>query len=464
MLDELPETLDGTYERILKEINKARREHAYRLLQCITVAIRPLRVAELGEVLAVDFGTSSGGETSKLNPDWRCEDQEQAVLSTCSSLIAVVGEDEDQVIQFSHFSVKEFLTSPRLADSSPDVSRFHIPLEPAHVILARACLGTLLRLDDHVDEGNVKDRFPLVRYAAEHWVEHAQFEDVSSQLREEMEILFDPDRSYLPAWIRVHDIDTKHPNLSILRFYTWSYSYEPTVAPLYYAALCGFHKLAEHLIDNCSQDVTVRGGHCVSPLPAALVKGHFKTAQLLYERGGDIYVSGFGRRTLLHASSITGQIEIAQWLLSHDADPNFQDKVENGWTPLHLAASNGRLEIIRMLLQHNAHINMRAEDYVTPLHRASDHRYPDVVRLLLEHGAEINARDEDGSTPLHVVLQNKSGSSGSRPTTDEGMFEVARLLIEHGADIRAEDSNGKTPFQVALDRDMVELLSEPCTK
>jgi len=101
MLDELPETLDETYERVLKEINKAKREHARRLLQCITVAVRPLRIAELAEVLAVDFGTSSGGETSKLNPDWRWEDQEQAVLSTCSSLIAVVGEDEDQVVQFS---------------------------------------------------------------------------------------------------------------------------------------------------------------------------------------------------------------------------------------------------------------------------------------------------------------------------------------------------------------------------
>jgi ankyrin repeat protein len=210
--------------------------------------------------------------------------------------------------------------------------------------------------------------------------------------------------------------------------------------------------------------VTVRGGHCVSPLPAALVRGHFKTAQLLYERGGDIHV-GYGRRTLLHASSITGQIEIVQWLLSHDADPNFRENEEgNGWSPLHLAAHNGRLEVIRMLLQHNADINMRSKDCQTPLHRASEHWYPDVARLLLEHGAEINARDKDGSTPLHMVLQNKGRSRGSRPATDEGMFEVARLLIEHGADVRAEDSDGKTPFQVALDRDMVELLSDLGTK
>ena len=297
-------------------------------------------------------------------------------------------------------------------------------------------------------------------------MKHAQFEDVSSRLREEMEILFDPDGPYFPAWIRVHDIDVPSTPSSTLRYYTWSYSYEPIVAPLYYAALCGFHELAEHLIDNCSQDVAVRGGHCISPLPAALVRGHFKTARLLYERGGDIHVLSqggrYGRRTLLHASSITGQIELVQWLLSHDADPNFRE--QNGRTPLHLAAHNGRLEVVQMLLQHNADTNMRGDDCQTPLHRASEHRYPDVARLLLEHGAEINARDMDGSTPLHMVLQNKSRSSGSRPTTKEGVFEVARLLIEHGADLRAEDSDGKTLFQVALDRDVVQLLSELGTK
>ncbi len=55
ILDELPETLDETYERILQEIPKSNRVYAHRLLQCLTVAVRPLRVEELAEVLAVDF-------------------------------------------------------------------------------------------------------------------------------------------------------------------------------------------------------------------------------------------------------------------------------------------------------------------------------------------------------------------------------------------------------------------------
>src|ERR1700742_2815692 len=70
-LDELPESLDETYERVLKEIRKPNRDHALRLLQCLVVAIRPLRVEELAEILAVDFDDKEG--IPKLNPSWRWE-------------------------------------------------------------------------------------------------------------------------------------------------------------------------------------------------------------------------------------------------------------------------------------------------------------------------------------------------------------------------------------------------------
>ena len=292
VLEELPESLDETYERILRGINKSNRAHAHRLLQCLTVAIRPLRVAELAEVLAVDFGTASNPGTSKLKTDWRWEDQEQAVFSTCSSLITVVNEDGSEVVQFSHFSVKEFLTSPRLVASISDVSNFHILLEPAHTIMARACLGTLMRLDDISDEDGVNERFPLARYAAEHWAPHAQFEDVSSHIREGMEILFDPDKPFFSAWTQVYDIDVEpHVDTSTLYYFAPLRKSDDGL-PLYYAALCGFYDIAERLIDKISQQVNAIGGYYMSPLAAALTMEHLNVAQLLYQRGADIDIRG----------------------------------------------------------------------------------------------------------------------------------------------------------------------------
>ena len=149
ILEKLPKTLDETYERVLKDINEDNREHARRLLHCLAVAIRPLRVEELAEILTFDFDDVEGS-IPKFHADWRWKDQEEAVLSTCSSLIAVVYNrdwrgDVSRVVQFSHFSVKEFLMSDRLASSTPDISRYHILPGPAHTILAQACLGSLLK-------------------------------------------------------------------------------------------------------------------------------------------------------------------------------------------------------------------------------------------------------------------------------------------------------------------------------
>ena len=101
------------------------------MLQCLTVAIRPLRFEELAEILVFDFG-EAGGATPTLNKDWRWDEWQRAVPSTCSSLITLVDDGHSRVIQFSHFSVKEFLTSNRLATSQGDFSHFYILSEPAH--------------------------------------------------------------------------------------------------------------------------------------------------------------------------------------------------------------------------------------------------------------------------------------------------------------------------------------------
>jgi len=105
-------TLDETYERILMEIPEEKWNHAHRLFQCLIVCFRPLRVEELGDVLAVRFESDT---TADLVTGWRPDDTEDAILSACSSLIAVVKVDVSPIVQFAHFSVKEYLTSNRLA-------------------------------------------------------------------------------------------------------------------------------------------------------------------------------------------------------------------------------------------------------------------------------------------------------------------------------------------------------------
>src|SRR5258708_2664895 len=216
-LEELPESLDETYERILKEIKKPNKRLAQSVLQCLVVATRPLRVEELAEVLAVDFNDAEGIPRSK--PDWQWEDQELALQSACSSLIAIVQARKSRVVQFSHFSVKEFLTSSRLGTASGEVKGYHIDLEPAHAILGQACLGVLLQIQDDV-EGHTPEDHPLAFYAAEHWTTHAQFEMVSSRLRKGMEYLFDPGKPHFRVWLTLYDMDTHFRATAAFPYFT----------------------------------------------------------------------------------------------------------------------------------------------------------------------------------------------------------------------------------------------------
>lgn len=448
MLEELPETLDETYERILKEIHKANRVHAHRLLQCLTVAVRPLRVAELTEFLAIDFGAATHDGTSSLNAGWRWEDQERAVLSTCSSLITIVDEKGIQVVHFSHFTVKEFLMSPRLATSSVDVSRFRVELEPAHIILAKACLGVLLRLSGCVDKRSLKKTFPLARYAAEHWVTHAQFESVSLQIGDGMENLFDPEKPYFSAWRRVYDIDAQPLPTADLKFFALKRSMNRNKAtPLYYAALCGFYDLTELLITKHPQFVNAKGGFYTSPLAAALGRRDFKMAQLLYQHGADVDVQGCHERTPLYAASIKGVSEIAHWLLSHGADPNVRVNAggARSWTPLHSAALYGYPELIRTLLQFKADKDTKDNIDQISSHLPSGDRRPNAAGPMPKRqGVDMNAQDMDGFTPLHLAAGG-------------GKLEVVRLLVEHGADIDVEDKAGCTAFQFALVKEYSEI-------
>jgi hypothetical protein len=184
-LDELPETLDATYERTLQEIDGTNWEFARRLLLCIAVVSRPLLVEELAEFLAFDF---NAGPVPKYREDWRLEDPVEAVLLTCSTLLSLVNVDGSQVIQFSHFSVKEFLTSSRFAEKGDTLSRhYHISMTPAHILVAQVCLGILLYLNGNITRDDL-DKFPLAQYAVEHWFEHARFEDVSQNMHQQINI------------------------------------------------------------------------------------------------------------------------------------------------------------------------------------------------------------------------------------------------------------------------------------
>ena len=463
-------TLDETYKRILLGIDKEKCECAIRLLQCLAFSRRPLLAKELAEVLSIQFDRAIPTLDTSLRP----VDADEAVLSACSTLVAIITPDGPnnnlRLVQFSHYSVKEFLTSERLAKSdNEDLSRYHISPEPAHTILAQSCISTLLQPDIHIRD--ITNAYPLANYAAQNWFHHAQCDDVAFKIQDGMERLFDPNRNHFSTWILMYDIDNPR---------TWRH---PTSAsPLYYAALCGIGSLVEHLLITRQQNPNQSYGSQGTPLHVAVVLGHTTMARLLLEHSADVDARDMNTMTPLHAAVRSGRLDIAQLLLSHGADVDALDR--QGYPPLHEAVRSQKPDLVDLLLKGGANVNFRSNGSMynpTPLHGATSSGNLCIARLLLSHGADVNSLSPQGDTPLHravrlqkldlVELLLKGGADVNvrsrfdqtplHEAASHKKFDIAQLLLSYGADVNTLGHQGPTLLHKAIRSqklDLVELL------
>jgi len=488
ILDGLPQTLDETYERILLEIDDEKQVYANRLFQCLATSIRPLGVEELAEIFAV---LPNAGSTPDFNVNWRPEDPEAFILSACSTLVTIVNTQGGRKAQFSHFSVKEYLTSDRIANSACG-AHFQVLPKAAHTLLARACLGVLLQLDDSIDETKINN-LPLALYAAEYWVYHARFEDVLSDIGDGVDRLLDKDKPHFGAWLWVFNIETRESM-------NWDTDdpEEPTAVPLYYAAYCGFRGLVERLLELYPQDLDAEGGEWGTPLGAAIIERHLDIVQLLLEQGADGETCGEAFKTGLYVASCTthaDNVRIVRTLLDRGANPNavcedWESRHEDvEWTPLHAAVSVGRQETVRVLLDYGADINHPDSLGKSPLHIASYYSYDseDLVQLLLDHGANLGASDDFGLNALHEASSSTFGKEAVGLLLDSGLdangrskercnplnrpglciysdsegwtplhyaayggvVEAAQVLLDYDADINTPDEDHWTPLHLA---------------
>jgi ankyrin repeat protein len=301
----------------------------------------------------------------------------------------------------------EYLTSKRLADAKDTISRFHVSMTPAHTIVAQACLGVLLHVDENITEANM-EKFPLAEYAAQQWVGHARFEGVSPNIQDGMKHLFDPDNDHLVVWVWIYDPESTRSHRE-----TFERPSRARATPLHYAAFCGLHDIVKFLVVESLQDVNAWGfDSCETPLLVASREGHSQVARVLLEHGA-----------------------------------NVESRNESGpdWSPLERATKNGHVEVIKVLLEHGADVMTLETNGETPLHLALAYGQPAAARVLLEHGADVNAKSPRGRTPLYYAIF-------------DGVASVP-VLLEYGANTNSKSSDNMTPLHQVLEWGSTEIAT-----
>lgn len=175
-LASLPDGLSEVYEQILVRLHRtlkpSRRVFCCRLLRWITLAMRPLRLDEIGEALKLEYGTITSD--SGFTPNLLCSVRDLELA--CGSLVTV----QNQFIQLIHLSAREFLMSP--SKSSPLGQRletFLIDQSEDSALIASICVACLssccaarMFSEDHSTERSLWMGAPLLDYASLFWASH----------------------------------------------------------------------------------------------------------------------------------------------------------------------------------------------------------------------------------------------------------------------------------------------------
>ena len=295
-LEELPKTLDETYARILCAIDKGEHaEEALKILTWLTHAERPLTATEVLQVTGIVME-----DAHRFDVDEVLEDSND-IVRICSSLVSITtgtkgsdGVSDDDVtdgeefygetnaesnvtyVRLAHFSVKEYLESTR-----PCIPRYRLTGQEPHDMLTKCCLVYLLRFrEDEWRNSDCESDFPLARYAAKHWTQHARTSGMLSKQQQDLSVeVFTRNTTAFMAWMRFFDIEKPWISAPNIRR-----TFDGVPTTLYVASHEGLGHAVSAVL-SAGADIDAQGGAYGTALQAAAARGHKEVVQVLMEAG-----------------------------------------------------------------------------------------------------------------------------------------------------------------------------------
>lgn len=435
-LESLPKTLDETYLRILDEIPEADKESCIRILQFLMFSERPLRSDEVNDLIAIPT-------EPQLLFDPRNRMRPEDIPAVCSSLVTITDEDTYTVIQLSHFSVKEYLSSDRLETR---FQRFFAESK-AQESIVELSIRYLSSITMKLSIPTIKVRYPFAEYAACHWIDHASVAEKNECVRKCILHFFFPEKQNpYWNWLGLFDPDQLDGESGLDHNSDSDddlpWGHDPTIdtsktsssdrapSPIYYTSCFGMSRTTNDLI-TAGAAVNGSGGRFGPALQAACLMGDQDIAEILLDNGADVDAKvSSSSGTALIATILEENENLASLLLERGADANlsgyFPKDSRKVAFPICLASDNGSDNMVRLLLKHGAKPETKGDGQVeySALVKACYGSHYSVVKLLLSSGANANFNNRV-RTPLIAA-------------STTGHTDIIRLLLDNSADPNSE--------------------------
>ncbi|KAJ3833395.1 ankyrin repeat-containing domain protein [Lentinula raphanica] len=471
-LAQLPSDLKETYICAIAKCKKNEfySEDVHRLLQWLLYSFEPLHMDQVTVILDLDFNSP-------------IVDPNPFILGGLHRIVntTLVTVDAQNIVQFAHASVKEFLLESQNDGQVKEL--FDINAQLAHNTIAHMCLIYLLQYNS--ETRFVEGILTMFKYyATQYWAEHSKYNENSATpfqdtLNMTQKFIGNSPRQFM-NWkqnysymgdkivIESHifrDCDPVH----VVAFFGLRYSIQWAITraistqnnqfpalntsgevlgtALQTAAFGGHKELVQLLLRN-DADVNINGGYYGTALQAAISGGSKAVSQLLLKHNTDVNAKGGYYGTAIQAAAYTGYQDIVQLLLKYNADPN----VQGGYygTPLQAAAFGGYNEIIELLLAKGAKVNTLGGKYGSALQAAVAENHNDIIQILLKHNATPNSQGGYYGTAIQAAAF-------------WGYKETIQLLIKHNADVNLQGGKYGTALQAAVavnHKDIIQLLLE----
>lgn len=374
MLEKPPRGLNNYYDKILRqilELEEAKSKTAATIIQWVAMAKWPLSLSELG--------AATGTLPTRIHP--REEVVKDHIISLCGYFLKV----DNDVVTLIHQSAKDYLRSNHLKQTGRPLSLFHIVDTDAHLQIAQTCLeyiqgnseiqNTLKDRKYLLEPGFIRSSselettecysflFPLLRYAAIWWPEHARLSKKENALLSLSPSFFSSKSSIRQDWIYSY----WRTNMPGWRFPGTSFNL------IHISAFFGLEMIVKSIISSKNfknqtlhDTVNSKSVYEMSPLHWAVRNGHYGVAKLLIDHGADVNTRGYGLPPLIWAVR-NDHKDLAELLLDHNVEI---DRMGHGFTALHWASWEGREAMVRLLLDQGADTTkltiLALSDFIVP--------------------------------------------------------------------------------------------------